>query len=175
MILSVLHYSAPESSSLTGNKLAIIKDRLFVICLVCFEGYFGLHKMFKRLKLWEWVKLHIYGLKSKWKKAEEQLSGLKTRSCPLSLQDAACLECLESWGRCVLQETRARHDGEEPWSGGEEARWCWPGPFSSCTVCLSVLMNGGHVKLTLASLTSLDSLIFVPALLFVSLCLQGFF
>lgn len=122
-----------------------------------------------------WVKLQIFGLKSKWKtKAEEHLSGLKTRSCPLSLQDAACLE---SWARCVStltsQETRARHGGEET---GEEARWCWPGPLGcSCTVCLSVSVNVGHVELTLASLSLLASLIFVPALLFVSLCLQGSF
>lgn len=36
-------------------------------------------------------------------------------------------------------------------------------------------MNGGHVELTLASLTLLASLIFVPALLFVLPCLQGSF
>lgn len=177
MILSVLHHLAPESSSPTGNESPIIKERLFAICLVCFECYFGLHMMFKRLKPWEYVGEipDLWTKISGKKKAEEHLSGLKTHSSSLSLQDAACLE---SWGHCVLtltsQETRARARGEEIGLGVGEARWCWPGPLGcSFTVCLSVFVNGRHVEWTLASLTLLVSLIFVPALLFVSLCLQG--
>lgn len=46
---------------------------------------------------------------------------------------------------------------------------------AAAPVCLSVSVNVGHVELTLASLSLLASLIFVPALLFVSLCLQGSF
>lgn len=37
-----------------------------------------------------------------------------------------------------------------------------------CTVCPPPLVNSGHVEVTLASLTLLASLIFAPALLFVS-------
>lgn len=42
------------SGSPTGNVI-IIEERLFVVCFVHLEGYFGHHKMFKSLKLWKYV------------------------------------------------------------------------------------------------------------------------
>lgn len=100
------------------NESAITKERLFVICSVCFEGF----------------------LKSK---------GCPSGCCSFGELGPLCLYVAVDWA-----PTRVFFFCFFGWE--EEARWCWPGLLGcSCTVCLSVLVIGGHAEFTLASLTLL--------------------